>query len=146
MRAARLFIVAAVSAVALTGCLFGGAPSANVGDCLNVSHLGEEVTSLPTVDCSEPHETEVFATFDLDHSGPYFESTAYDNAIEQCEPHFADYVGTPHLDSEIVSEALIPTSEGWRQGDREIICLLFDVDWERLELTLIEGSLQGSGR
>lgn len=60
---------------------------------------------------------------------------------EACLGPFEEYVGAPYLESRLDLGALFPTEASWAEGDRTIICFLYDVEF--LHLT---GSMKGSGR
>jgi Septum formation len=98
----------------------------------------EGVSDVPTVDCAEPHDNEVFATYDLpDGDFPGQEAIATE-AEEECIERFEDYVGIAYPESRFISTYLIPTAQGWEGGDREVVCFLYDID-----LAKIEGSAEG---
>ena len=60
MRSIAVATVAALAVLPLAGCLGGGVPTADEGDCLQVSQLGTEVESLPTVSCDDEHDATTF--------------------------------------------------------------------------------------
>lgn len=99
----------------------------------------QQVTELDTIDCVEPHDNEVYATYNM-ADGSFPGSDAVETAIvTQCEAAFAPYVGTSYAESRLDYGALFPTSESWAEGDREIICFLWDIEF--LKLT---GSMENS--
>jgi hypothetical protein len=146
MRALRLTIVAALSAVALSACLSTPAPTAEVGDCLNVSEFGAEVTELPTVSCDDAHEAEVFNVFDVTHEGDYDETAVLTEVEETCVDGFEPFVGLEFESSELDVYYLYPQAEGWSSGDREAICMVYSPNWETGEIIEVEGTLEGAAR
>ncbi len=120
-----------------------------VGDCFNDSEdlVGaisdsEEVYGVDGVPCTEPHDNEVYALFDV--SGNTYpgmemlEELAYSGCIDRFEP----FVGRDYPSSALEVYPLFPTSQSWsRLNDREVVCALFNVDLSRLQ-----GSMKGSGR
>ncbi len=112
-----------------------------VGDCIDVSALGSMVSTVPTVDCTTPHDGEVYALFTLEPDADFPDDLPMD-ADEQvdslCTSAFADYVGTAHEESSISMSFIMPTSGTWEEGDDQVQCLLI-VDEP------VTASLAGSG-
>lgn len=99
----------------------------------------EEVTNLPIVDCAEPHDNEVFHTFEVEaDSFPGMEKLG-EIADQGCYEAFEDYVAMPYPESRFDFMYLIPTKNGWKWlRDRQVTCFLYDMDLEK-----IEGSARG---
>ena len=110
-----------------------------VGDCFDdVSSLDDEVTSLPGIPCSEPHDNEAFAVFDLTNSiYPEGDSMA-GLAHQSCLAHFESFVGKDYDSSSLDIMTLFPSTESWKQDDREVICATYDMNAAKLV-----GSVQG---
>ena len=143
MRRLSGLFLAAVVAVACGGGVF----TLEVGTCFNdegpPGAAAEEISSVPEVDCSEPHDNEVFALID------YTETASYPGAEQMteigtnlCIEQFDAYVGIAYLDSELDVFSITPTEDGWnRLNDREIICALYNLD-----LSKLTGSMRGAAR
>jgi hypothetical protein len=117
--------------------------SFEIGDCL-LDHEetmgGTEVSGSREVDCALPHRFEVYHLFDLP-AGDYPSSEAMDAAVEAgCTGAFRPYVGIGYDESKYYFQTLTPTAEGWRDGDREVVCMLTLEDGSP-----IKGSLRGAG-
>lgn len=118
-------IVAAV-AVLVVGCA-GDAPfDPQAGDCLRVGDADPTgpLTELAIVDCDEPHELEVFHTFELAS-----DQTSGDARVaavtEAClGDAFTDHVGVPADESPLELLPLPPTADQLAQGDRTVRCTL----------------------
>lgn len=112
-----------------------------VGDCLNDATAGEEVTEVPLVPCSEPHDSEVYASIIM--TGDAFPGTdvVSSQADDGCFTEFEAFVGIPYLDSIYDFSYYFPTEGSWAQGDREILCVIFDPAGQKLT-----GSLAGIQR
>ncbi len=115
-----------------------------VGDCFDdTSSLfgggGEEVSSLPGVPCSEPHDNEVFAVFDV-AIDTFPEGDAMANlAFDSCLARFESFVGTNYDSSSLDIMTLYPSYESWsRQNDREVVCAVYDI-----ESTKLVGTVKG---
>lgn len=143
MRTLRLSLIAAFSALSLAACF--GPPSAEVGDCMQLSDLGAQVSDLPTVECSEPHEGEVFAVEDTDYEGAYDEFAIEDAGVDLCLSEFDDYVGTPYADSVVDFTLLYPDATGWDRDDRQIICIAYEIE-QSGDFAMVTGSVEGSNR
>jgi hypothetical protein len=109
-----------------------------LGDCFNdTGTLGTdeagEVSSLPGVPCSEPHDNEVYAVFDVSFDSFPGDDQMADAAFERCLDHFADFVGVDYESSMLDITALYPSSQSWSmQEDREVVCAVFDMNGEKL--------------
>jgi hypothetical protein len=120
-----------------------------VGTCFNdevepgEATAGDEISSVPTVDCSEPHDNEVFALIDYTETDVYpGEAAINEIGTELCIEQFDEYVGIPYLDSELEVFVITPTDASWNDdGDREIICALYNLDFSELS-----GSMEGAAR
>ena len=111
-----------------------------VGDCLNDGGVDGEVTTVETIDCAQPHDSEAYASILMD-DGEFPGDEAVDTfAIEQCDAAFAEFVGLSYAESTLSYSYYYPTEESWASGDREILCLLVDPAGK------VEGSLQGAAR
>lgn len=110
-----------------------------VGDCFNDPDSFGEIESVEAVPCSEPHDNEVFHTFDLP-DGAFPGADAIDEAaFGGCLPAFEQYVDVSYQESSLDISYLSPTAESWDRGDREIACLLYDLNLEKLT-----GSMKGA--
>jgi hypothetical protein len=137
-RAAILGLVLALFAVGCSG--EGNVFSLGVGDCFT-SITDTEISDVPIVDCSEPHEHEVFAVWDV--TG---DSLPSQTAMEQgCIDRFEAAIGTPFLESDIYSAPITPTDGSFEAGDREVICYTFEFTAAG-EVAQLTGSSLGSGR
>lgn len=113
-----------------------------VGDCFDDPGSGEgQVSSVPLVDCAEPHDNEVFAVFDLP-DGPFPGNAEVQEAADLgCVERFASFVGTDYAVSELFLSSLSPTQASWDgRDDREVICFLYEPG------VRLVGSERGSGR
>lgn len=116
-----------------------------VGDCFNDdnSSVGEtfEVTDVPGVPCSDPHDNEVYAVFDLKIDSFPENDAMPDLAFDACLKQFHDFVGKDYETSSLDILTMYPTSSSWtQQNDKEVICAVYDVDLKKLE-----GSMRSAG-
>lgn len=142
----RLGIVTVLAALA-AGCSSGNVFSLDPGTCFDdVAQFtsadgGDEVEDVPVVDCAEPHDNEVFATFDLEGDTFPGDEAIATRADQGCRDRFEDYVGRDYASSRFVATHLVPTQQSWdARDDREVVCFLYDID-----LAKLEGSAEGSG-
>ena len=114
-----------------------------VGDCFNDSFAGEgefEVSDVPGVPCSDAHDNEAFAVFDVSVAN-YPEGDGMGNlAYDSCMAHFEAFVGRDYETSTLEITTLYPSQEGWNQNDREVVCAVYDVNANKLI-----GSARGRG-
>lgn len=97
-----------------------------VGDCLDDAEAQGEITTVPTVPCSDPHDSEIYAAFELTGSAYPGEDTVTGKAEVLCLPAFEEFVGEPYLDSRFDFAYYYPTAESWASGDREVLCVIYD--------------------
>jgi len=165
-----LAIVAiAAAGVALSGCsllpTFGGGSATRdddgqvvegndntdvftlqVGDCLNDATAAETVVeTIPTVPCSEPHDSEIYASYII--AGDTFPGT--DAVIEEadaaCLEAFPGFVGVDYSESVYYYSYYFPTEGSWANGDREVLCTISELDAEGNGVK-VTGSLENIGR
>jgi hypothetical protein len=112
-----------------------------VGDCFDDSSVvGDEVTDLPGVPCSQPHDYETYAVFDVSITSYPSEEDMVELAYDSCLERFDSFVGTDYDSSILEIITLYPTDLSWQQDDREIVCALYDMNEEKLV-----GSTKGRG-
>ena len=106
-----------------------------VGDCFNDTNVGAaeyEVSDVPGVPCSDPHDNETYAVFDLAIES-YPEGDAMGQlAFDSCSERFETFVGRDYESSTLDINIMYPSIEGWAQNDREVVCAVFDVDANKL--------------
>lgn len=129
------------------------------GTCMNLPEDAEFSTYDP-IDCSEPHEIEVFDIIDMSTlSSEYSIGVSYPGAdavyyaaVDECvgQP-FEAYVGMPYDSVEDANtvlwvDAFTPTLEGWEEyDDRQVQCVLLDLDTTTGEIVKTTGSYKDSG-
>lgn len=114
---------------------------ADAGECLLLESDGSVVTGTTTVDCTEPHDAEVYLTGTFPESSFPGDSYLAGEADVTCLNAFESYVGTPYADSIYYYDWLVPTEDSWESGDRELLCAIVSGDGSRLV-----GSAFASGR
>jgi hypothetical protein len=130
-------MVVALLVAACGGSVF----TLEVGTCFDDTDE-TEVSSVPEVDCSEPHDNEVFAVFDYTASDTFPGSSAMNDAAQElCIAEFEAYVGLSYQESALDVFPITPTEGSWDSGDREIICALYNLDFSKLT-----DSMQGAAR
>jgi len=114
-----------------------------VGDCINDSAAGESVTTVPTVDCAEPHDSEAYKSIVLDEGDFPGDTEIQTQADDGCAAAFEDFIGVSYDESIVNLNYYYPTAETWETGDREILCLARDTDGDGNEIQTT-GSLEGA--
>jgi hypothetical protein len=87
---------------------------------------------LPGVPCSQPHDYETFAVFDVSLDSYPSEEAMGDLAYDSCLQRFDDFVGLDYDSSVLEIITMYPTTESWQQNDREVVCALYDMNEEKL--------------
>ncbi len=109
-----------------------------VGDCFDDTANGQ-ITDVPGVPCAEPHDNEIFHTFDMEEGDWPGDEAVSAAAEEECNAAFADFVGTPYEESTLYWSTITPVQQTWEEmDDREVICVIYSPDGPT------EGSLEGS--
>lgn len=117
--------------------------SLDVGTCFDDEAAApDQLSSVPEVDCAEPHDNEVYALVDHPAADVYPGDEAIGTfAQDGCLAAFDAYVGKAYLDSELDFGTLTPSAESWADGDVQVVCFLYSVD-----LSKLDGSMKGSAR
>lgn len=108
-----------------------------VGDCLDDATATGEVETVPTVPCDEPHDSEIYSSHQLGQSGYPGVDVVIEQAESLCLPAFEQFVGEPYLESRFDFSYYYPTEESWANGDREVLCVIYDPEGP------VTGSLAG---
>ncbi|WP_168211887.1 septum formation family protein [Ruania zhangjianzhongii] len=124
-----LAVVGAVGVSASLAACGGQVATAEVGSCVNTSDFEGEITEIPTVDCSEEHDAQVFHLFDMDDGDFPGDDAISTAAEEQCLPAFEEFVGADYQESSLDINFIGPSQDTWDQADdREVICVLYTMD------------------
>jgi len=100
--------------------------SIKVGDCLNDATASGTVTTAPIVPCSKPHDSEAFKSIKMTDGDFPGEDAVKAQADQGCGDAFPDFVGIPFNDSKLDISYYYPTTDSWANGDREILCTVYD--------------------
>lgn len=121
--------------------------SVALGDCVSEGGAAAateevvEVSQVEVVPCSETHDSEVYAVFDLADGEFPGDEAVMGSADEGCYGAFADFVGLAYEDSALDFGTYFPTEESWNGfEDREVVCLLVD------PAGAVTGTLEGAAR
>lgn len=110
------------------------------GDCFN---SGDETTisEVDAVPCTQAHEYQVFHV--QDHATASYPTTAEFSAIfdSVCLMPFEAFVGMAYVSSELYADMITPSESSFDDGDREYMCILFD-----LEDTELTSTMEGASR
>lgn len=130
--------------ILIAACGGGGQDvfSIDVGTCFD-DQEEEFVTSVPEVDCAQPHDNEVFALITYDESDVYpGRDQMNERGRELCIEQFETYVGLPYAESDLEVFPITPSEDSWNnRDDREIVCALYALDFSKLT-----GSMRGAER
>ena len=112
----------------------------DVGDCLADFQDATELDTIEASPCSEPHSDEIFASGSIpDGTFPGMEIVEA-TAQNLCIAQFDEFVGISYEDSVLDVGFLTPTEQSWNDGDRAVLCTVYDPAEE------ISGSLRGAQR
>jgi len=111
-----------------------------VGDCLQMDDLGDVVRNVPTVECSEPHDGEVYASSELEGAAYPGVTRVLELVESGCYEAFEPYIGAAYEDSDLEIFYLYPLERSWRV-DRGYLCIAYPLDG-----SMLSESVEGSGR
>ena len=117
-----------------------GVFSMRVGDCFDDDRAGvSEITEVGGIPCTDPHDSEVYAVFDMDLVSYPGEEDMLDLASEACLERFQAFVGREYESSVLDIFSMSPTRESFAQQDREVACSVYHMEGDKLV-----GSMRGS--
>jgi hypothetical protein len=112
------------------------------GDCLNDAAETGDVTMVPVIDCTKPHDSEIYASAVMDDGKyPGLDPTR-EFAKTTCAAQFETFVGLSDEQSIYTFATLYPTPASWAGGDREVLCRIALVDANG-DVVRVKGSLKG---
>lgn len=114
-----------------------------VGDCVGPFPDGE-IAEIPVIPCNDPHEMEVFASVELDGDEYPGADRLGKKSENRCVKEFKTFVGVPYNESELFLSYLGPTDETWAQGDREVLCVVYEEADD--SISKVTGSLEDAQR
>lgn len=88
---------------------------------------GDVIEDVDTVDCSEPHDLELFTKVDIkgfDDAYPGEEPLAT-WLFGQCAERFGAYVGSSFVTTDYFILTITPDDELWESGDRNGLCAVY---------------------
>lgn len=123
---AALAGVGLISSIAACG---GQVATAEVGECIVTADIPDDVTDIPTVDCSEPHDAQVVGKFDLDDGDFPGTDAVRAAADERCVSEFESFIGAAYGESSLEISYVYPTQQTWEQADdREVVCFAISAE------------------
>lgn len=122
-----------------------GVNALKLGDCFNDNPVDSEtevvgVLTVQAVPCSEPHDNEVYYLGALPEAPYPGEDLVDELVLDQCLTVFEAFAGVSYQESRLDIGRIFPSEANWADEDRGYICLVYDVDLQKLE-----GSMRGRG-
>ncbi|MCJ7827370.1 MAG: septum formation family protein [Demequinaceae bacterium] len=134
MRTRAIIGLAVMAGLILAGCSTENVADLRPGDCFNLALTFEtqEISRVPTVECSKEHTAEVFLVSDLVSTIPaYDEDTIFSQGIDKCLGAFEGYVGVDYFDpmaADLDVFVVYPLKDAWDQGERGVTCAIIPLD------------------
>lgn len=134
----------AVFALIIAACS-GNVLDLGIGDCFDDGAIPigpevQEVGDVPMVECTEPHDNEVYEVGTVEGDEYPGDEAIAGQADEICLDAFETFVGRDYATSALDFGWLVPTADSWEIGDRLVACFVY-----RLDLEKVTGTLGGSG-
>lgn len=130
---------------AIVGAGDVAADDLRIGDCFDDGEIGDEdvveVGAVAAKPCGEPHDNEVFHSFELTGDTLPSDDAIMQQAGEVCIEVFDTFVGTVYEESELDFFPMWPGQAAWDAGDRTVTCSIYALDGSKLT-----GSAQGTTR
>jgi hypothetical protein len=99
-----------------------------IGDCISEPRASEarttELRNVTIIPCDQDHDWETFAATMATESTYPGSDVMESRAEDFCFVEFATFVGMDYQESVLDVFLFYPSSETWRGGDREIMCLV----------------------
>ena len=109
-----------------------GAGQVAEGVCVDLPENTDVLSSFTEVPCTDDHDGQVAATFDLQQVGdfPGIDQVLAD-AETGCLARFEDFVGVAYTDSIFFLQSFTPTEESWNElDDRGVVCVILPPEGE----------------
>lgn len=134
--------MAAMLLVGVSGCGRDGTDpfQLKVGQCLPSADTSGLVEKIKTVECAEPHTAEVYDALTVQQANSYPGKPELERQAGACAASFKDFIGKPYDESDLKITYFHPTEESWKQGDRQILCIV------AVPTGTVTGSLKNSAR
>lgn len=111
--------------------------SLRVGDCFD-DHDPGDVQRVAALPCSDPHDNEVFAVFDLAGDAWLGDDEVNRLGREGCDARFEEAIGETYEESVIEFYPMTPTEGSWdERDDREIVCVAYHMELEKLDRSVL---------
>ena len=135
--------IAIIAAVALGALFFrdrisGGAGDLKAGDCFDNPAATIEVRDVQHHPCTEPHTSEVVFVGTMPSADAYPTDAQFSSYVsEACVPGFNAYTGLDFMSLPAIDMGyFIPTTDGWGNGDRSVICYAVRTDDSMINASL----------
>ncbi len=117
--------------------------SLRVGDCIDDDLAAGEVLEVPVVDCDQEHAAEAYHSERLPEGDYPGLDWVKEKAVEICLERFEPFAGIDYDASRRLDVAwYYPTDGSWSEGDREVLCLIMQVDPETGSTVPTQGTLR----
>lgn len=130
--ATALALAVTLSGCSVIGSIFGQGNvfTIKVGDCFNEgTYTDGEITDVDIVDCSESHELEATKSIILTETSYPGDSAIQARGDSECVTAFEEYTGQSYdTFTDWDYTFYWPTPASWDGGDREILCLVGNVN------------------
>ena len=128
----KIAFVAAVALVVSVACGSGNVFELKIGQCFDDPDSTERVSDVEIVDCDQAHDNEVYALFNMPEGDFPGVSVVEEAALDGCYDAFEPYVGVDYESSVLAATWYTPSPTSWEQGDREVVCIAYDLDLKKL--------------
>ena len=97
-----------------------------IGDCVDFD-------VYEPISCDLPHDSEVYLVTDHPNQAAYPGAELLSDWAEPiCYARFEGYTGVAYQDSALDFDYLVPSDVTWSAGDREVICLVYNLSGDAL--------------
>ena len=123
----------------ITGAGTVDAFEVRVGDCFDDEAFeSTEISDVPGIPCTEPHDNEVYAAFDLSGDKWLGDDRVQELAYQGCFDRFQQAIGKSYEESVYDFAPIYPSEGSWsRVNDREVLCVGYHMEFEKLTGSII---------
>lgn len=133
-------VISIVAAALVVGSGTSNATSNVVGACLNSPSGSIPLSRAPRVDCSQPHDYEIYKVWDFPADGYPGDEVVTPVIDDTCRTSFETFVGISHLSSTLAYSYEAPSGGASQDGNHRAYCFISGPAGQ------VSGSLAGSKR
>jgi Domain of unknown function (DUF4190)/Septum formation len=114
-----------------------------VGDCFQSPTTDSTVLSVTKVDCTAPHNAQVYSSFANTFKSYPGDKAIMDAANTRCDAGVNDALDQTLITPTMTENVQLPNSASWRAGDRTTLCIVLEPAGNITQSVLLAKNLRG---